>query len=207
VSTFVWPNGDPRDVAHAIVGEPRFRGVTAPAASGPTLVERVLAWAGDRLHDLFGGIGRALGSSNALGGLLVLVLLLAIAVAVVWLIVRFVRLPGRRHRARKFATAALEPERTSAQLLAQARRAAAEERWHEAASALVRAALLALDETGRLRFDPARTAGEARRLLHDADFDAFEREATPALFADGAATPERFARLREAYARTFGTAA
>jgi hypothetical protein len=37
-------------------------------------------------------------------------------------------------------------------------------------------------------------------------FDAFEREATTALFAAGAATPERFARLRAAYAATFGEA-
>jgi hypothetical protein len=67
--------------------------------------------------------------------------------------------------------------------------------------------LLALDETGRLRFDAARTAGEARRLLGDPRFDAFEREATAALFAAGAATPERVGRLRAAYAQTFGVPA
>ena len=42
--------------------------------------------------------------------------------------------------------------------------------------------------------------------LRDDAFDAFEREATAALFAAGAATPERFGRLLDAYARMFGVA-
>ena len=95
-------------------------------------------------------------------------------------------------------------DESSAHLLALARSAAREERWHDAASALVRAALRTLDERGRLRFDPSRTAGEARRLLRDPAFDTFEREATTTLFADGAATPERFGRLDAAYDAAFG---
>jgi hypothetical protein len=43
-------------------------------------------------------------------------------------------------------------------------------------------------------------------LLNDAAFDAFEREASTALFAAGAATPERFDRLRATYAAAFGDA-
>jgi hypothetical protein len=203
----VWPNGDPRDVARAIVAQPRFRGTTAPAASGPTLLERLLLWIGDRLHGLFHGIDRLLGAANPLGGVLAIGLTLAIAIGVVLLIVRFVRLRGRAHRAPREAGTSIERVLTSAELLALAQRLARAERWHEAASALVRAALLALDESGRLRFDPSRTAGEARRLLRDPGFDIFEREATAALFAAGAATPERFARLSEAYAQTFGVAA
>jgi hypothetical protein len=200
----IWPNGDPRDVARAIAGEPRFRGTTAPADSGPTLLERLFTWIGDRLGDIFHGVGRMLGPASPLGRLLAVVLLLAIAAGLLVLIVRFVRMKGREPRANDAPAAELERAPTSAALLAQARWLAREERWHEAASALVRAALLALDESGRLRFDTARTAGEARRLLHDPGFDIFEREATSALFAAGAATPERFARLSDAYAQTFG---
>jgi hypothetical protein len=120
-----------------------------------------------------------------------------------FLIVRFVRLPARRQRA-AIASVVLERELTSGELIAQALAAARAERWHLAASLLARAALHALDERGRLRFDPARTPGEVRRVLNDPAFDAFEREATITLFAAGAASAESFARLRTSYAAAFG---
>jgi hypothetical protein len=202
-----WPAGDPRDVARAIAHEPRFRGDTAPVAAGPTLLERLFGWIGDRLHDLVRGIDHVLGPANALSGVLAVVLVLAVIAGAIALFVRVARLRGREARPVARETTVLEPALTSAQLLELARRYARDERWHDAASALVRAALLALDETGRLRFDAARTAGEARRLLGDPGFDAFEREATAALFAAGAATAERVARLRAAYAQTFGVTA
>jgi len=202
-----WPAGDPRDVARAIVHEPRFRGDTAPAVPGPTLLERLFSWIGDRLHDVLRGIDHALGPANALGGVLAVVVVLAVIVGAIVLVVRIARLRGREHRPVTHLATALETELTSAQLLELARRYARDERWHDAASALVRAALLALDETGRLRFDAARTAGEARRLLGDPRFDAFEREATAALFAAGAATAERIARLRAEYTQAFGVPA
>jgi hypothetical protein len=202
-----WPAGDPRDVARAIVREPRFRGDTVSAAPGPTLLARLFSWIGDRLHDLVRGIDHALGPANAIGSVLAVVLVLAVIVGAIVLLARILRLRGRAHRPVRPAAQLLEPALTSAQLLERAHRYARDERWHDAASALVRAALLALDETGRLRFDAARTAGEARRLLGDPRFDAFEREATAALFAAGAATPERVGRLRASYAQTFGVPA
>jgi hypothetical protein len=202
-----WPAGDPRDLARAIVHDPRFRGDTAPVAAGPTLLERLLTWIGDRLHDVLHGIDHVLGPANALSGVLFAVLLLAAVAGGIVLFVRIARLRGREPRPVTDAATVLETALTSAQLLELARRYARDERWHDAASALLRAALLALDETGRLQFDAARTAGEARRLLGDPRFDAFEREATAALFAAGAATAERVARLRAAYAQTFGVPA
>jgi hypothetical protein len=206
--TAAWPAGDPRDVARAIVAEPRFRGRTAVAAPGPGIVERILTWIGDRLHGLGHAIGHVLGPASPLGTLIMVLVLLAIVAGAIVLIVRFFRLPSRSHAAgTRRPIVALEREYTSAQLLALARRYASDERWHDAASAFVRAALVALDETGRLRFDPARTAGEARRLLRDPGFDAFEREATTALFGDGAATADRIARLRAAYTDAFGVPA
>ena len=202
-----WPAGDPRDVARAIVHEPRFRGDTAPVAAGPTLLERLLTWIGDRLSDVLRGIDHALGPANALSRVLEVVLVLAAIAGGIALLVRIARLRGREPRPVAPAATALETALTSAQLLELAHQYARDERWHDAASALVRAALRALDETGRLRFDAARTAGEARRLLGDPRFDAFEHEATAALFAAGAATAERVARLRAAYAQTFGVPA
>jgi hypothetical protein len=164
-------------------------------------------WIGDRLHDIFRGIDHVLGPASALSGVLAVILILAVIAGGIVLFVRIARLRGREPRPLANAATVLEPALTSAQLLELARRYARDERWHDAASALVRAALLALDETGRLRFDAARTAGEARRLLGDPRFDAFEREATAALFAAGAATAERVALLRAAYAQTFGVPA
>jgi hypothetical protein len=199
----LWPHGDPRDVARAIVADPRFHGTTSDRAPAPGFIDRIFAWLGERLADLLRAIGHALGSRTPLNVAIGAGVLLIAAAGLAFLVVRFVRLPARRRR-QSPASLALERACTSAELIAQACAAASAERWHDAASALVRAALHALDERGRLRFDPARTPGEARRLLHDAAFDAFEREATTALFAAGAATPERFARLRATYAAAFG---
>lgn len=202
----VWPHGDPRDVARAIVADPRFHGTTSDGTPQPNFLDRVLAWLGQRLVELLRAIGHALGAQTPLSVVIGTAVLVAAAVGVVVLVVWFVRRPGRRQAA-PGRQVRLERAPTSAELFAQALAAARAERWHAAASLLVRAALHALDERGRLRFDPARTPGEARRLLHDAAFDAFEREATTALFAAGAATPDRFARLRAAYAAAFGEAA
>jgi hypothetical protein len=149
-------------------------------------------------------IGHVLGTRSPLNLTIGIVVLGLAAAACVYAYIRFMRLPSRRHRAAAPRPVPLPGAASSAQLLALARAAARDERWHEAASALARAALRSLDERERLRFDAARTPGEARRLLHDPAFDAFEREATTALFAAGAATPERFSRLRETYAAAFG---
>jgi hypothetical protein len=198
-----WPHGDPRDVARAIVADPRFHGTTSGEGPAPTLMGRLLAWFGGRLADLVHAIGHVLGSRTPLNVAIGIAVLAAIVAALAVLGLRFVRAPGRRRRAVAVTTPLAHAPR-SAELAARALAAAREERWHDAASLLARAALYALDERGRLRFDPARTPGEARRLLHDAAFDAFEREATTALFAAHAATPERFARLRSAYGAAFG---
>ena len=199
----LWPHGDPRDLARAIVADPRYHGTTSGAAPVPSIIGRILDWIGARINDLVHAIGHALGAQTPLNVAIGVAVLAAAAAGLVFLGVRFLRLPARRHRP-PVASSALERPQTSAELVAQALAAARQERWHAAASALARAALRALDERGRLRFDPARTPGEARRLLHDAAFDAFEREATTALFAAGAATQERFARLRATYAAAFG---
>jgi hypothetical protein len=203
VNAAVWPHGDPRDVVRAIVADPRFHGTTSSLPPGPTLPERIMAWLAARLGDVMHAIGHVLGARTPLNVAIGFIVLALTAAVVVVLAVRFVRLPARPLRSSNTGVA-FEGTVTSAELVAQALTAARNERWHDAASALARAALHALDERGRLRFDPARTPGEARRLLHDAAFDAFEREATTALFAEHAATPERFARLRATYADAFG---
>jgi hypothetical protein len=116
-----WPAGDPRDVARAIVREPRFRGDTVSAAPGPTLLARLFSWIGDRLHDLVRGIDHALGPANAIGSVLAVVLVLAVIVGAIVLLARILRLRGRAHRPVRPAAQLLEPALTSAQLLERAR--------------------------------------------------------------------------------------
>jgi len=200
-----WPHGDPRALAQAIVADPRFAGSTSSAAPQPNLLDSILGWIGQRLGELFRAIGHVLGTRSPFNLTIGVVVLALAAVACIYAYIRFMRLPARQHRA-ALRPVPIAASASSAELIAVARAAARDERWHDAASALARAALRTLDERERLRFDPARTPGEARRLLHDPAFDAFEREATTALFAAHAATPERFARLRETYAAAFGDA-
>jgi hypothetical protein len=200
-----WPHGDPRALAQAIVADPRFAGSTSSSAPQPNVFDQILHWIGDRLGQVFHAIGQVLGTRSPLNLTIGGLVLAVAAAACIYAAVRFMRLPSRRHRSAP-PPVPLAHAASSAELLALARTAARDERWHDAASALARAALRTLDERERLRFDPARTPGEARRLLRDPAFDAFEREATTALFAAHAATPERFARLRETYAAAFGDA-
>jgi hypothetical protein len=203
VNAAVWPHGDPREVVRAIVADSRFHGTTSSLPPGRNVLERILGWLGARLGDLMHAIGHVLGARTPLNVAIGFIVLALTAAILAVLAVRFVRMPVRPQRSSQ-KSVALAGAVTSAELVALAFAAARGERWHDAASALARAALHALDERGRLPFDPARTPGEARRLLHDAAFDAFEREATTALFARHAATRERFARLRATYADAFG---
>ncbi len=195
----IWPGGDPRNVAHAIVSAPPY--TSAPAAASPNLVAIALHWLGDRLAPLFAALGRALHLERTFALPIVVALLAVVAVAIVVIALRLIERwvlarPGRsRPRgARRESTAG------SADWLARARAAAREERWRDAAASLVRAALLRYAEAGRLPYDPARTPAEARRALREPAFDAFARDADLALFAASAATPERFERMHAAYA-------
>ncbi|HTD36799.1 MAG TPA: DUF4129 domain-containing protein, partial [Candidatus Limnocylindrales bacterium] len=64
----------------------------------------------------------------------------------------------------------------------------------------------ALDERGRVRFDPARTPGEWRRAVRDPSFDALARDAVIALFGDRGADAALVTRMREAYDRVVAPA-
>ena len=201
-----WPHGDPQTVARAILADPRYRGTTSSDVGGPDPLSQFITWIGERIAALMHSIGRVLGMHSAANSAIALVVFGCILAGLAFLAYRFLLLPGRRAAPARAGLVALDDHLSSAALLAVARAAARDERWHDAASALAQAALRVLDERGRLRYDPARTPGEACRLLHDPAFDAFEREATTALFAEGAATAERFAVLRAAFATAFGEA-
>lgn len=99
--------------------------------------------------------------------------------------------------------------RTAAEWEEQARRAAAEGRFREAAVALYQALLLRLEAAGALRYDPAKTPGDYRRETRrdpraSGALTAFLRGFEPAVFGGRALDGEGYERLRAAAAGVAG---
>lgn len=196
----VWPLVDPRDVARAILAEPRYR-TAAHAAAGGTwwdLVREFLGKLWDRLvaplHGIFGNDA----ATSAIG----IVVLAAVLIALALVVVRFARrVRLRRASALPTEATALHDEGDAATLRTRALNAAAEGRYHDAAVLLWSSALHALDECGRIRYDPSRSPAEWRRAVRDPAFDALARDAVVALFARRAVDSELFDRMRAAYER------
>jgi hypothetical protein len=197
----VWPHGDPRDVVRGVLRDGRFqRAPQHPAQK--SLIERIL----DYLHDLWSRLTEPLnhitGSPKAtqIIGLMVLVAVIACLVAVA---VRYARGIAWRPRrgARRAGAEPLGAEADARTLRARALEAAAAGRHHDAAALLWASALRALDERGRVRFDPARTPGEWRRTVRDPSFDALARDAVVALFGTTGADAALIARMNDAYDR------
>ena len=195
-----WPHGDPRELARAILAEPRFRGVQGDAG-GPTWWDRLSDWFARLMRALIGPFVDKHGDLlTVVGVVFAVALLLGVVVALVLLLERFA--PGLRRgagRARGPEAHALSAGQDAATLRARARAAATAGRFREAAALLWAAALRALDERGRVRFDAARTPSEWRRAVRDPAFDALARDAVVALF--GAASPDAavLARMDAAY--------
>jgi hypothetical protein len=196
--TVNWPHGDPRTLAKTILADRRYH--AAPQTAAPKTVWDLI-WEALRKwwHDLTAPLGGVLG--NDLVTEFVGVMVLAVALAFfAFVAYRFARpyLGTRRARARAAATA-LAQDGDAAALRARALAAANEGRYHDAAALLWASALRALDEVGRVRYDPARTPGEWRREVRDPMFDAFARDAVVALFGDRSVDEALVARMRRAY--------
>ncbi|GAC1404885.1 MAG: hypothetical protein NVSMB64_08810 [Candidatus Velthaea sp.] len=201
----LWPQGDPRDLARAIVADPRYTGITSATKPEPTVWDRVLAWIGERLGDIFGAIGHVLGAKTPwnvlIGALVIATLVLAVAYLIFRLGIRFAT--ARTAPRTSPSHGALAGERSAADLRAAALAAAQAGRYRDAAGLLFVSALRALDEAGRIAYDPARPAGEFGRLVRDPVFAALAGEAVVALF--GAAEPraDTFERMTGTYDRFF----
>ncbi|HTJ28073.1 MAG TPA: hypothetical protein VMA36_18090 [Candidatus Limnocylindria bacterium] len=201
-----WRNGDPRELARAILAGPQYR--SAPAAPAQRSWWEMLADALRALWDrLVAPFAHVFGNdrvTQAIGIVVVLALLALLAVLVV-------RLARRAAAARVRGSAvpevtALGAEANAAALRERALAAAGEGRYREAAALLWISALHALDEHGRVRFDAARTPSEWRRIVRDPAFDAFARDAVVALFAPRAADASLVERMRAAYERVIAAA-
>jgi hypothetical protein len=196
-----WPHGDPRDVVRAVLSDPRFHS----GAHGPApkqwwdYLREGLQWLFERV---FGSLGRFAGNDvvTTIVGVIMLVAVMALLLVVV---MRFAdRFGGGTARIRRASDAtALDADADARTLRARAAAAAAEGRFRDAAALLWLSALRALDESGRVRYDPSRTPGEWRRAVRETAFDALARDATVALFAGDAADAALVARMSTAYDR------
>jgi hypothetical protein len=195
----LWPHGDPRDVVRAIVADPRFTlGATLRRPAQASWLDLLRDWLGGLVHRLLHGIDRALGANVSFERAIGFALLAAALALAGWGTYRLTRSYARGARVR---TPPLEPVRgggaepDSAALRAAARAAAHAGRYREAAGLLFSSVLRALDERGRIAYDPARTPGEYRRLVRDPLFDALAGDAVVAVFAAAEPTAELFEGL------------
>jgi hypothetical protein len=195
-----WPHGDPRDVAHRVLADSRFK--TAPQRPGEK------SWL-DLLGDAVSALWRRLTDplQHVLGNQTVTtvvgtIVLVALVAFVVVLVVRFARAARRKRVApRAHAGVIALADADARTLFARALAAAAQGRHHDAAALLWASALRALDERGRVRYDAARTPGEWRRAVRDPAFDALARDAVDALFGDRGVDAALVSRMRESYDR------
>jgi hypothetical protein len=201
----VWPNGDPREVAHRILLDRRYHlGPQGPAPK--TWLEQLL----DAIDAFWRRVNEPLShltGNDLLTRIVGFVILLAVLAGLVYVIVVFGRnVRFARARRESVQAGALADGADARTLLARALAAAAEGRHHDAAALLWASALRALDERGRVRFDAARTPGEWRREVRDPNFDALARDAVVALFGDRGADAALVARMRATYDRVLAPA-
>jgi len=197
----VWPHGDPRNIARAILADHRYQ--TAPQGPAAKSLWDII-W--DWLSTWWGKLTRPLAHITGNDRVTAIIGFIVLGLALMFLIVvavRFVRFQTRSRvrRARSFGGAeALEPTGDARALFERALTAAAAGRHREAAALLWASALRALDERGRVRYDAARTPGEWRRAVRDPAFDRLSRDAVVALFGDRGVDAALVARMRSAYA-------
>lgn len=145
----------------------------------------------------------------------IIILLVAVALGIIgyllWstLLRMEARGGGFREAAPAHAGATNARARTAAEWEEEARRAAAQGRYREAAMALYQALLLRLEAAGAVRYDPAKTPGDYRReARHDpraaGALTAFLRGFEPAVFGGRPLDGEGYERLRAAAAGTTG---
>lgn len=202
-----WPHGDPRVLAREILANPRFHGVTTAHKPAPNPLERAFAWIGDRLNAVVHAIAHVLGAANGAGALVGFLVLAAGVLLLAYLVFRGVDALIRGRSARRSRTAAAvtraNDDATSAQLWEGALQAALRGRYRAAAALAFLSAIRALDEDGRIAYDPARTPGEYRRLVRDPAFEALARDAVRALFGQAEPSAELFDRMRTNYRSFF----
>jgi hypothetical protein len=199
-----WPHGDPRDVARAVLADPRYRSAARPGEKSwlddlAEALSRFWSWITEPLRHVAGG--------NLIASIMGIAVLVAVAILLAVVIVRFARgARGARALRGRRAAFALGDEPDARALLEAALAASASGRHRDAAVLLWASALRALDERGRVRYDASRSPGEWRRAVNDPAFDVLARDAVVALFGDRGADADLVLRMRAAYDRVVGAA-
>jgi uncharacterized protein DUF4129 len=198
--TPAWPHGDPRAVVQRILADRHYQ-LAPQSASDKSWLDLL----GDALNALWQRLTSPLGhllGNKTLTSVIGFAVLAAVLVFLAFVAVRFARGWRARLSARARAGAfALGDDADARTLFALALAAAHAGRHHDAAALLWASALRALDERGRVRYDPARTPGEWRRAVRDPAFDALARDAVVALFGNRGADAALVTRMRESYDR------
>lgn len=205
-----WPRGDPRDVVRSIVADPRFALGRTPHVPPRSWLDVVHDWVVAVLRQIFHRLDHALGAHNPLDaaiGFAAIGAAFALLGYCIYALVRsFAHSAGRRAGVRPDQSNGAT-ERSAAALRTASLAAARAGRYRDAAALLFLAAACALDECGRVPYDPARTPGEYRRVVDDPLFDALVVDAVVALFAAAEPRAELYERMNGCYARFFDPAA
>ena len=200
-----WPHGDPRTVIRAVLADPRFR--AAPQRPGEKTWLDYLAEGFDRFWNWVMQPFRHLSGGGAVATIVgIVVVLVVVGLALVVLARLADRVLERRAARRSAAASSLGAVRDARALRDDALAAAGAGRYREAAVLLWASALRALDERGRVRFDPSRSPSEWRRAVGDPAFDALARDAVVALFGDRNVDAAFVERMRAAYDRALAHA-
>lgn len=205
----------PKNIAadvRQVLADPAFRtpAVSPPASKKiPSWLERILAsflqWWSTQLGRAFVAAARA----PAIGNLVAFVLLAAAALALAFLVFRMTTLIVARRARTNPSSAAGTPliAHADADETYNAARAAAQSGSYGAAIALLfQAALLALDRSGRVPYDSARTAGEYRRAVRRSVsgaasyFETIARAFTSVAYAQSPADASDWRAADDAYA-------
>ncbi|HLW37791.1 MAG TPA: DUF4129 domain-containing protein [Candidatus Eremiobacteraceae bacterium] len=162
------PPLEPAAQARTILAGNQYRvpgGGTAPEPQ-PTWWQRILNWMGRLLYEIFGRIFERAAAVPLIGRVLAVALLLGLLAAIGYaayvLVLRVRRRPGSGAGGLgETLTPTADPESAYARGLAAANAG----RYAEAIALLFQASLAYFHSAGTLEYDPARTAGEYRRLV------------------------------------------
>jgi hypothetical protein len=184
---------------------------SAAKAPTPSPFDRFMQWLGDRWNafwsGLFGHATLATGAAEAVGYLI----LLAIAIGLVLLAVRFFSDLQIERAGRGTAFTPLENQRNAHALYLQACSLAQNASYEEAVQRLFLAAITALDLRGVLRDNPSATVGDMRRILRSRNaalipsFDGVAAPFVDATYAETAIADAAWMQAKDAYARLTAT--
>ena len=174
------PRSDLEAAAKSILAESAYRvSATKPAQpQQPTIWDRILNWIIEKIDELFGGLAAATQKVPIVGVIIGYAIVGAAILGLAYVGYRIARgLTARRDAAVAGVGEVLPPSTNPDELYALARDEARSGNTAQAVALLYQTTLVLLDRVDRIAYDPSRTPGEYRRLVHrntQAIADAFD---------------------------------